>query len=98
MLAARALSARLRRLPRRPGPRGRGPGRARSEPDVPDERLVAAVGGGGLGAGLAAFVGALGEDEPARADVAPPGAREGLGAVLAAGEIAGDGVQALLEG
>ena len=43
-------------------------GRARaSDPDVADQRLVAAVGGGRLGARLAALLAALGEDEPARA-------------------------------
>ena len=98
---ALALSARrprrLRRLPRRPGPRGRGPGRAGSDPDVPDQRLVAAVGGRRLGARLTALLAALREDQPARPDVPAPGAGEGLGALLVAGEIGGHRVQALVE-
>ena len=69
-LARCAGTRRLRRLPRRPGPRGRGPGRAGSHPDVAHQRLVAAVLGRRLGARLAPLLGALGEHEPARADVA----------------------------
>src|SRR4051794_38259870 len=88
----------LRRLPRGAGPRGRGPGRARlSDPDVAHERLVAAVGRGRLRARLVAFLAALGEHEPPWPDVPAPGAREGLGALLVAGEVGGDRVQALLE-
>ena len=43
-----------------------------SDPDVADQRLVAAVGRGRLGARLAALVGALREDQPARPDVPAP--------------------------
>src|SRR4051812_50068329 len=70
------------RRTRRPGP---------LHPHVSEQHLVAAVLGRGLGARLAALLGALGEDEPARPDALAPGAGEGLGALLVAREIGGGG-------